>query len=66
MKGRKYEPGHYLISVEEVMQAVNGGDFIYLGEKILHPSFVLSMRLKTISDAVRGKRIRIAEKIREY
>lgn len=66
MKGRKYEPGHYLVSVDEVLQAVNSGDFIYLKEKILHPGFVLGMRLKTISDAVKKWDIRIAEKIKEY
>jgi hypothetical protein len=60
---RKYRRAEPLLSLAEVEQHINNGGHFYYIDKFMHGAFVLSMRLETIQNAIRGGKLFRAEYI---
>ncbi len=48
MPKNKYRKGYIIFGLDELADRLNKGEWIYLRDKVVHPSFISNMTLKTI------------------
>ncbi len=56
-KGRKFRVGKPFTSVTELIDAIQNDEWVYHNHKVLHPGWIGSWQLKTITRAVFDRRL---------
>lgn len=52
MKKNKYRPGMKIKSMAELAMLVEGGQYIYLNHKPMHPGWIMSMQFRCLMEYV--------------
>ena len=64
---RKYRKGFSYHSYNELIWALEEGKWVYWGDKVMHPGFLIGMTLRTIMAAInRGLISEAIDQIKEY
>ena len=63
----KYRKGYTIYGMDELMYCLTIGKWVYLRDKVVHPSVILNMTLKTVNGFMESRLIREAiDQQREY
>ncbi len=48
----KYRKGHPIFDMSNLCQRLKKGEWVYYGDKVMHPGFIISMPLRTVMIAM--------------
>ena len=48
----KYRPGYYIRSLNELVERLRRGEYVYLGDRLVHPQYILHMPLNVVDDGI--------------
>ncbi len=60
MRTRKYKPGRVIKDRSQLLNELDAGRYVYLGERPCNPAWLISMQYRTLRWMLKAKRFRFA------